>query len=152
MSLDDPSTSASAKDPVCGMSVNPAAPKGGSHVHAGHTYYFCNPRCREKFSAEPARYLSPASPPPADTAAAHDIHICPMHPEVRQIGPGSCPDCGMALEPETIAAPLRRTDYVCPMHPEIVRPQPGACPICGMALEARTTTVAEEENPELIDM
>ncbi len=150
MSLDD--TSTSAKDPVCGMSVNPAAPKGGAHAHAGRTYYFCNPRCREKFRADPERYLAAAPQPQADTTVAGEMHICPMHSNVRQVGPGTCPDCGMALEPEAIAPPVTRTEYVCPMHPEIVRPQPGACPICGMALEARTTTVAEEENPELIDM
>ena len=74
-----------------------------------------------------------------------------MHPEVRQQGPGSCPKCGMALEPETAAAAPTRTEYVCPMHPEIVRNEPGDCPICGMALEPRVATV-EEENAELVDM
>ena len=138
-------------DPVCGMTVNSAAPKGGSHVHAGQVYYFCNPRCREKFRAEPERYLA-AAPRPEQATAAAAMHICPMHSDVRQPGPGACPDCGMALEPETPAPPATRTEYVCPMHPEVVRPQPGACPICGMALEPRTTTVTEEENPELTDM
>jgi len=73
-----------------------------------------------------------------------------MCPEVRQKGPGPCPKCGMALEPESpIAA---KTEYTCPMHPEIVRSEPGTCPICGMALEPRTVTAQEEENPELRDM
>ncbi|MCG3127223.1 MAG: Silver exporting P-type ATPase [Phycisphaerae bacterium] len=80
------------------------------------------------------------------------IHTCPMHPEIRQPGPGSCPECGMALEPLEIAAPATMTEYVCPMHPEIVRDAPGICPICGMALEPRTVTVADAPNPELIDM
>jgi len=73
-------------------------------VRGGVTYYFCNPRCREKFEAEPGRYLAPQ---PAATAAAPArsvsggaIYTCPMHPEIRQAGPGSCPVCGMALEPE----------------------------------------------------
>ncbi len=80
------------------------------------------------------------------------MYTCPMHPEVRQPGPGNCPKCGMALEPEVRAAPAARTEYVCPMHPQIVRAQPGNCPLCGMALELRTVGPAEEENSELIDM
>ena len=74
-----------------------------------------------------------------------------MHPEVRQIGPGACPKCGMALEPESPAPSTERVEYTCPMHPEIVRDVPGNCPKCGMALEARTVA-ATEENPELADM
>ena len=88
---------------------------------------------------------------PQRDPAADATYICPMHPEVRQRGPGSCPKCGMALEPETPSAGVERIEYTCPMHPEIVRPEPGACPICGMALEPRTV-VAEESNPELVDM
>jgi len=80
------------------------------------------------------------------------VYTCPMHPEVRQPGPGNCPKCGMALEPEVPAVPAARTEYVCPMHPQIVRAQPGNCPICGMALELRTLGAAKEENPELADM
>ncbi|HHW78694.1 MAG TPA: copper-translocating P-type ATPase [Xanthomonadaceae bacterium] len=75
-----------------------------------------------------------------------------MHPEIRQEGPGHCPICGMALEPEGIPAPATKTEYTCPMHPEIVRDEPGNCPICGMALEPRTVTLDEEENRELQDM
>jgi P-type Cu+ transporter len=74
-----------------------------------------------------------------------------MCPEVRQIGPGPCPSCGMALEPES-PFPVARVEYTCPMHPEIVRSEPGSCPICGMALEPRTVNAHEEENPELRDM
>ncbi|MCZ7599178.1 MAG: copper-translocating P-type ATPase [Gammaproteobacteria bacterium] len=81
-----------------------------------------------------------------------NIHTCPMHPEVRQEGPGSCPKCGMALEPLAPAAPAARIEYTCPMHPEIVRDQPGACPKCGMALEPRTVTAGDDDNPELRDM
>jgi Cu+-exporting ATPase len=78
-------------------------------------------------------------------------YVCPMCPEVRQIGPGPCPKCGMALDPESPALSANKTEYTCPMHPEIVRAEPGSCPICGMALEPRTVTV-EEDNPELRDM
>jgi Cu+-exporting ATPase len=89
----------------------------------------------------------------APAAAIPDtcFYICPMDPEVRQLGPGACPKCGMALEPD-ILLPTTRTEYTCPMHPEIVRSEPGSCPICGMALEPRTITAAEEQNPELKDM
>ena len=79
-------------------------------------------------------------------------YTCPMHPEVRQVGPGSCPDCGMALEPATVRGPQRRTEYTCPMHPEIVRDEPGSCPNCGMALEPRIVTLDEGEDSELVDM
>ncbi|MGD8573796.1 MAG: copper-translocating P-type ATPase [Gammaproteobacteria bacterium] len=74
-----------------------------------------------------------------------------MHPDVRQKGPGTCPQCGMGLEP---AAPTRATAtrYTCPMHPEIEQDEPGNCPKCGMALEPTTVSVEEEENPELVDM
>ena len=78
-------------------------------------------------------------------------YVCPMCPEVRQNGPGPCPNCGMALDPETPTFSASKTDYTCPMHPEIVRVEPGSCPICGMALEPRTVTL-EEDNPELRDM
>jgi Cu+-exporting ATPase len=76
---------------------------------------------------------------------------CPMHPEVQAEKPGSCPKCGMALEPVEIAPASNRTEYTCPMHPEIVRDQPGNCPICGMALEPRAVS-ADSANPELVSM
>ncbi|HEX9462002.1 MAG TPA: heavy metal translocating P-type ATPase [Alphaproteobacteria bacterium] len=90
-----------AKDPVCGMTVNPATAKHKAS-HGGVTYFFCNPRCREKFEAYPQRYVSPA--PVAPAAPAGTIYTCPMHPEIRQVGPGSCPICGMALEPADVTA------------------------------------------------
>jgi Cu+-exporting ATPase len=74
-----------------------------------------------------------------------------MHPEVKQTGPGSCPKCGMALEPAAAPAPTKRSEYTCPMHPQIVRDGPGSCPICGMALEPREIT-SEDSNPELVNM
>jgi Cu+-exporting ATPase len=87
------------------MSVDPATAKHSAEL-AGQTYYFCCGGCREKFLAEPQRYLggAPAGAPPAPAGA---IYTCPMHPEIRQVGPGSCPICGMALEPETPAAETR---------------------------------------------
>ena len=85
------------RDPVCGMSVDPHKTPH-RHEHRGHTYYFCSAGCKTKFAAGPDKYLAPqaadAKPVPPGT-----IYTCPMHPEVRQIGPGSCPICGMALEP-----------------------------------------------------
>jgi Cu+-exporting ATPase len=94
--------SETAIDPVCGMKVKIADARNTA-VHAGHTYYFCNPKCLAKFTAEPDRYLDPAErrpdPPPAAPGA---IFTCPMHPEIRQVGPGSCPICGMALEPAEV--------------------------------------------------
>ena len=85
-------------------------------------------------------------------AAGAAIHVCPMCPEVRNVGPAACPSCGMALEPEEITAPATKTEYTCPMHPEVVRDAPGACPSCGMALEPRIVEVEEGPNPELVDM
>lgn len=90
------------KDPVCGMTVDPATAAHRAD-HDGETYYFCSAGCREKFVADPARYLNPASAPNED-AAAGTIWTCPMHPEVRQDHPGACPICGMALEPAQVTA------------------------------------------------
>jgi Cu+-exporting ATPase len=86
------------KDPICGMDVNPAT-AAGSDIHDGQTYYFCSAHCLAEFRADPARHIQPPppAPPPADTSA---WYTCPMHPEIRQRGPGACPKCGMALEPE----------------------------------------------------
>jgi Cu+-exporting ATPase len=145
--------SSSATDPVCGMKVDPKTAKGGSADHEGRTYYFCNPKCRERFAAEPSKYVD-ASPSPGLAAQPADdtvTYVCPMDPEVRASKPGPCPKCGMALEPDQ-PRPVTRTEWVCPMHPQIVRDAPGSCPICGMALEPRTTTLEEGENPELRDM
>ena len=87
-----------ATDPVCGMKVKVEAARHTAQ-HAGHTHYFCRPTCLDKFTAEPARYLTPAEAATQPSATPGTIFTCPMHPEIRQIGPGSCPICGMALEP-----------------------------------------------------
>src|SRR5882757_379012 len=92
-----PHATDTATDPVCGMKVKIAdAPNKADHD--GHTYYFCSPRCLGKFTAEPLRYLKPAAAAASATKQG-TIYTCPMHPEIRQVGPGSCPICGMALEP-----------------------------------------------------
>ncbi|EQB34302.1 hypothetical protein M947_11435 [Sulfurimonas hongkongensis] len=77
-----------------------------------------------------------------------DVYTCPMHPEVRQNTPGSCPKCGMALEREIKAVSSSSTKYTCPMHPEIIQDHPGNCPKCGMALEPMTVE-ADEDTDEL---
>jgi Cu+-exporting ATPase len=104
----EPAAAASALqiDPVCGMTVDPRT-AAHRHSHQGHSYLFCSAGCRSKFAADPARYLAGAAPTPAPApvpAPAGTIYTCPMHPEIRQIGPGACPICGMALEPEIAAA------------------------------------------------
>jgi Cu+-exporting ATPase len=140
-----------AIDPVCGMTVSPER-SAGSFEHKGTTYHFCNPHCLEKFRKDPERFLEPeeAEEEPVE-AAPGGTYVCPMDPDVVEDAPGPCRKCGMALEPATVSAPRRETEWTCPMHPEIVRSEPGSCPICGMALEPRTVT-REEENPELRDM
>ncbi len=138
-------------DPVCGMEVDEQS-AAGSHTHAGKTYYFCNPHCLEVFKQDPDKFLTPASVHAPEKPLPGAVYTCPMDPEVRQAMPGPCPKCGMALEAVNIAPTRTRTEWVCPMHPQIVRPEPGSCPICGMALEPRTVTLAEEKNPELVDM
>jgi heavy metal translocating P-type ATPase len=95
------SAAETAIDPVCGMKVEIAGAKNTT-VHDGQTYYFCSPKCLAKFTAEPARYLQPQAQPAPPPVASGTIFTCPMHPEIRQVGPGSCPICGMALEPAEI--------------------------------------------------
>jgi P-type Cu+ transporter len=88
-----------ATDPVCGMKVDPAE-SPHHHQHEGRDYAFCSGRCRSKFVADPDRYLSKQTPPASAPQGA--IYTCPMHPQIRQIGPGACPICGMALEPVSV--------------------------------------------------
>jgi len=141
---------AAERDPVCGMTVRPDGPH--HTVYEGRIYRFCSAGCLAKFTADPKRYLITSASTPQATPAMAGEYTCPMHPEVRQNDPGSCPKCGMALEPAHVTAPANKTEWTCPMHPQIVRDAPGNCPICGMALEPRTVTLQEEENPELVDM
>ncbi|GMV99227.1 MAG: copper-translocating P-type ATPase [Candidatus Hydrogenedentota bacterium] len=137
-------------DPVCGMRVDPSNAKH-AHKHQGRLHYFCSASCKEKFAADPARYAVPAPAKPALTDSIHADYICPMCEGVRQKGPGTCPKCGMALEPAETSLPAGRVEFTCPMHPEIVQDHPGECPKCGMALEAREILI-DDRNPELDDM
>lgn len=93
---------ATAIDPVCGMSV---AIEGATHIaeHDGATHHFCSARCKDKFVSDPEHYLSGAHLEQVEDVPEGTIYTCPMHPEIRQVGPGSCPICGMALEPETVS-------------------------------------------------
>jgi Cu+-exporting ATPase len=99
----DVPASAGAIDPVCGMTVDPEKTQH-RHTHNEQTFYFCCGGCRTKFAADPAKYLTPVKDRPSETVPEGTIYTCPMHPEVRQVGPGSCPICGMALEPEMPSA------------------------------------------------
>jgi len=92
-----PAGASVAKDPVCGMDVDPHATKHTAH-QGGRVYYFCSAGCRDKFMASPVQYL-PADKAHAERVPEGTIYTCPMHPEIRQVGPGFCPVCGMALEP-----------------------------------------------------
>src|SRR5438045_759940 len=110
-------------DPICHMTVDPATATLKS-THGGETYYFCNPHCKARFDADPARYAPSANGQPS-----------PVNESAN--GPRPTPNV---------------TEYTCPMHPEIVRNGPGSCPTCGMALEPRTATLEDQANPELVDM
>jgi Cu+-exporting ATPase len=128
--------------------------KGGPVGMGGHSH--AAPMTLHGGRRTPAPRPPAASPqPPAPSRqppAPSVMFTCPMDPEIRRPGPGACPRCGMALEPEVPSAPRTRVAYTCPMHPEIVRDAPGACPICGMALEARAVEIDDGPNPELVDM
>src|SRR5216684_604745 len=126
--------------------------RGMDHKHEADAHGEHHGReASEKFQADPHKYVSQRPRPSAPTTAAGAEYTCPMHPEVRQAGPGGCPKCGMALEPVAPVPKVTKTEYVCPMHPQIVRAEPGTCPICGMALEPSIVTL-ENRNPELEDM
>ncbi len=114
-------------DPVCGMTVDPG--KALAATHAGTTYYFCSPRCRDRFEADPARYLEPRE-------AVSGASSRPGRPSERTI-------------------PMQAggaTVWTCPMHPEIRREAAGPCPLCGMALEPLEPTAEQQPNAELADM
>jgi Cu+-exporting ATPase len=123
-------TSALTKDPVCGMSVDPTTAKHRAE-HDGKTVFFCSGRCREKFIAEPARYLAESTQASASAVHEHAHHAA------------------SALSPR--AAPAGAI-YTCPMHPQIRQDHPGNCPICGMALEPEVATEATGPSAELVDM
>lgn len=156
-------SSASVVDLVCGMTVKPDS-AAGSLEYQGQTYYFCSTHCLSRFREHPERFLNKSPEPKVEPVGIRRsglkdkvqsnkaTYTCPMHPEVRSDEPGSCPKCGMALEPLTVTLPKQEIEYTCPMHPQILRAAPGNCPICGMALEPRTISLNKEENHELADM
>ena len=94
-----PAPAGSAIDPVCGMAVDLTTAEY-THSYAGSMWYFCSQRCLDRFAAEPERYAeAEGKPAPLPAATPGTTYTCPMHPEIRQAGPGNCPKCGMALEP-----------------------------------------------------
>ena len=94
---------ATDRDPVCGMKANPADAKGGMLIHDGRTYGFCSPRCRDRFAEDPGRYLGGGPPGHGQPSMVPVEWVCPMHPQIVRDAAGSCPICGMALEPRTIS-------------------------------------------------
>jgi P-type Cu+ transporter len=141
-------TVAKYRDPVCGMKVS-NIDNAPSYEFKGNRYFFCSRNCRERFEADPEKYLNSQG----DSGKTQGpTYTCPMHPDIRQDSPGDRPKCGMALEPETPETPEQKIEWTCPMHPEIVQSEPGDCPKCGMALEPRTVSNAAEENREYIFM
>ncbi|TGR00824.1 heavy metal translocating P-type ATPase [Mesorhizobium sp. M4B.F.Ca.ET.190.01.1.1] len=153
-----PVAEAVVRDPVCGMTVDPAAGKPTAE-HGGHIRHFCSEGCRAKFVAEPEKYLTATDPVcgmSVDRASARHF--------VRHEGQGFY-FCSAGCKGKFEAAPAHYlgdrpapqpmpegTQYTCPMHPEIIRDKPGACPICGMALEPMGVPTGEEgPNPELVD-
>jgi Cu+-exporting ATPase len=147
-----PKKNGSAIDPICGMDVD-ISPASLQHEHNGKTYYFCSEHCLTKFKTDPEGYISSKKQPSTDEEpVAVRQYTCPMDPEIVQDHPGSCPKCGMALEPMTPRVPATRVEYTCPMHPEIIQDEPGSCPKCGMALEPKSVAAEEEANPEYEDM
>src|SRR6267378_1768939 len=123
------------KDPVCGMMVDPQ--KSAAKVeHQGKTYYFCSPRCAERFEREPEKFLAA----PGTAGMGH-----PSSPPVHDVNSHARP-----MAPATPAS--KTTRYTCPMHPEIVRIGPGTCPICGMALEPLDVFAEVEADPEYDSM
>jgi Cu+-exporting ATPase len=149
-----PPTEERVIDPVCGMKVVPGKARGGSFEHDGTTYWFCNPKCRERFSGDPTGYLAkmeekalaPSMPSPMGPMAhgdhgGHGMHAGPAAPAV------AVPPAVTAPGPVASGAL-----YTCPMHPEIQQVGPGDCPLCGMALEPLAPTEATGPDPELVDM
>jgi Cu+-exporting ATPase len=173
---------AAAKDPVCGMEVDPAKAKAFVR-HGDSTYYFCCASCAQKFLAAPDDYLKPKSAGLVTLGAGAKPVGSPVAISPPQ-RPDSSPPTDLARMPKPSSAPAyvcpmcpevresapgpcpscgmalepenpvtaSRTEYTCPMHPDVVRSEPGNCPICGMALEPRTVTATEDKNPELVDM
>jgi len=107
-----PGSNQAVHDPVCGMTINPNTSRH-RYEFKGQNYYFCSAGCRAKFTADPRKYLAGLQTSKTEAAPEGAIYTCPMHPQIRQLGPGSCPICGMALEPEVVSAePARNPEIV----------------------------------------
>jgi P-type Cu+ transporter len=170
-----------AKDPVCGMMVDPARAAGQAE-YKGRIYYFCHSSCRERFAQSPQSYLAPApqlftvlnNRPKPERDPVCGMSVDPLSAAANAEFEGKkyyfcCPSCAVKFqsdperflrpgsEPEIIApatSPVGsgKVEYICPMDPEVLSDTPGTCPICGMALEPRTITLDEPANPELDEM
>ena len=107
-----PGSTQFVRDPVCGMTINPNTSRH-RYEFKGQNYYFCSAGCRAKFTADPRKYLAGLQTSKTEAAPEGAIYTCPMHSQIRQVGPGSCPICGMALEPEVVSAePARNPEIV----------------------------------------
>src|SRR6202047_3360134 len=143
------------KDPVCGMTVDPAK-AAAKQAFQGNTYYFCSKRCAERFTKEPEKFLSAPGISGMETA-----HSGETAHAVGAVHRGSAAEAALTTEapvgsqgsPQTTQTITAKSAlYTCPMHPEIVQIGPGSCPICGMALEPRVVSLDDRPNPELADM
>jgi len=101
-------------DPVCGMRVDPTTSEHRV-THEGTTFHFCSAACRTKFQADPGKYLKPKAEPAPTAPGKGAIYTCPMHPQIRQVGPGNCPICGMTLEPVEVTAEAAPNDELVDM-------------------------------------
>ncbi|WP_459557211.1 heavy metal translocating P-type ATPase [Lacunimicrobium album] len=156
-------------DPICGMTVSEDSPHHATKN--GQTYFFCCPKCREKFltgaTAETSHQLVTLEMPgkkscchgEQDHSVAKELrqkatkaYYCPMCERVESDTPGDCPKCGMALESSGAPARSQRVVFTCPMHPEVEQDHAGSCPKCGMDLEPKTIVAEEQDDPELTKM
>ena len=124
------------------MTVDPAAARGGSYEYKGVEYFFCNPKCNERFRSEPDKYLSPTYKPGGMTAAhAPVIQLAGIRPAVPVATAQPTATSATADAPDENSSRLAPA-YICPMCPEVRSAKPGACPSCGMALEPETLQLA----------
>jgi len=122
-------------DPVCGMTIEDSGAVAKS-TYKDKTYYFCSKPCKEDFDKNPQSYLDTRTEGPHEAVQSKSaaIYACPMHPEIRQAGPGSCSKCGMTLELITPDHPKSsKTVWLHPLRPGMIGDAPGTCPTCNMA-------------------